>query len=73
MKGVRSVSELLILNSHLAAGAACSGYALDPECRYVIDAYDEGLRSIKLFELFKRYGFPPAVKRLFIIGGVVGV
>ena len=62
MKGVRSVSELLILNSDLAAGAACGGYALDPKCRYVIDAHDEGLRSIKLFELFKQYGFPPAVK-----------
>ena len=62
MKGVRSVSELLILNSDLAAGAACGGYVLDPTCRYVIDAHDEGLRSIKLFEFFKQYGFPPAVK-----------
>ena len=56
------MSELLILNSRSAVGSSCGRYALDPGCQYVIDAHVEGLRSIRLFELFRQCGFPPAIK-----------
>ena len=62
MKEVRGLSELLILNSRSVVGSSNGRYALDPRRQYVIDAYVEGLRSIRLFELFRQCGFPPAIK-----------